>query len=121
LADACSATAATVGGKTVVTLSGFSGTQTSAGSLIDGRYTLTALASQITTATGQQLDGNGDGTPGDDFVFADSGTTTGNQLYRLYGDANGDRTVNAADLATYDDPHEYAVGVSTGRQRNRRD
>jgi hypothetical protein len=95
-----SATAATAGGKTVVTLTNFSGPLTSAGSLIDGRYALRALAGQI-SANGQPLDGNGDGTPGDDFVYADSGTTTGNQLYRLYGDANGDRIVNSLDLTLF--------------------
>src|SRR5204862_8327357 len=80
-----SATAQTVSGATVVTLSGFSGAEASSGgSLNDGRYTLTALASQI-TANGQQLDGNGDGTGGDNYVFADSGAATGSQLYRFFG------------------------------------
>src|SRR5205085_10018318 len=88
------ATAQAVSGATVVTLSGFSGAEASSGgSLNDGRYTLTALASQI-TANGQQLDGNGDGTGGDNFVFADSGLATGNQLFRFFGDVTGDRFVN---------------------------
>jgi hypothetical protein len=96
-----SATVATVNGATVVTLSGFSGSEASqGGSLNDGRYTLTALAAQI-TANGQQLDGNGDGTAGDNYVFADSGATSGNQLFRLYGDADGSRTVNALDLSLF--------------------
>jgi hypothetical protein len=95
------ATPQVVNGATVVTLSGFSGTEASSGgSLNDGRYTLTALANQI-TANGQQLDGNGDGTAGDNFVFADSGFTTGNQLYRFFGDVNGDRFVNGADFALF--------------------
>jgi len=47
------------------------------------------------------LDGNGDGSGGDDYVLADGGTTTGNQLFRLFGDATGDRTVNAADLTLF--------------------
>src|SRR5439155_6396583 len=95
------ATAATVSGATVVTLSGFSGAEASAGgSLNDGRYTLTALAAQI-TANGQQLDGNGDGVTGDNFTFADSGLATGSQLFRLYGDVNGDRFVNGADFALF--------------------
>jgi autotransporter-associated beta strand protein len=96
-----SATAQAVSGATVVTLSGFSGTEASSGgSLNDGRYTLTALAGQI-TANGQQLDGNGDGTAGDNFVFADSGQATGNQLFRFFGDINGDRFVNGADFALF--------------------
>src|SRR5205807_2479532 len=52
------ATANVVGGATVVTLNGFGGTPTQFGSLADGRYTLTALASQI-SAGGVQLDGGG--------------------------------------------------------------
>jgi hypothetical protein len=89
------ATAATVGGVTVVTLTGFTGAETANGSLNDGRYTLTALAGQI-TAGGLALDGNGDGTPGDDYVMTDNGQAGG--LYRLFGDANGDRRVDNADF-----------------------
>jgi hypothetical protein len=91
------ASAATVGGVTVVTLTGFSGVASSNGSLADGRYTLSALAAQI-TANGLQLDGNGDGAGGDNFTFADGGATSGNQLFRLFGDADANRVVNAADL-----------------------
>jgi hypothetical protein len=96
-----SATAQTVNGGTVVTLSGFSGAEASqGGSLNDGRYTLTALANQI-TANAFQLDGNGDGTAGDNFTFGDSGAATGNQLYRFFGDVNGDRFVNGTDFADF--------------------
>src|SRR5205823_10912312 len=42
------ATATVVGGVTVVTLNNFGGAATQFGSLADGRYTLTALAGQIT-------------------------------------------------------------------------
>jgi hypothetical protein len=94
------AAATVVGGNTVVTLSNFTGLETAAGSLTDGRYTLTALAGQI-AAGGRPLDGNGDGTAGDDYVFADSGTTTGNQLYRLFGDGDGNRVVNQSDLTLF--------------------
>ena len=41
-----SATTSVIGGVTVVTLSGFTGSEAQFGSLKDGRYTLTALASQ---------------------------------------------------------------------------
>src|SRR5262249_39705476 len=75
-----------VNGVTVVTLTGFGGPATQTGSLADGRYTLRALASQI-TAGGMQLDGNGDGTSGDNFVLV--GNTTTNKLFRLFGDADG--------------------------------
>jgi hypothetical protein len=104
------ATAQTVSGATVVMLSGFSGAEASfGGSLNDGRYTLTALATQI-TANGQQLDGNGDGTAGDNFTFGDSGAATGNQLYRFLGDITGDRFVNGADFALF----RTAFGSSSG-------
>jgi len=85
------AMAATVGGVTVVTLNAFTGAEANAGSLNDGRYTLTALANQITVG-GQQLDGNGDGTPGDNFVL---GPTA---LFRLYGDITGNGSVDNADF-----------------------
>ena len=62
------------------------------GSLIDGNYTLTILGSQITGEGGLQLDGNGDGTPGGDNVST---------LYRLFGDVNGDKTVNITDLTAF--------------------
>src|SRR5205085_3312664 len=86
------ATPNVVGGVTVVTLSNFTGAAAEFGSLADGRYTLTALAGQI-SAGGRSLDGNGDGTAGDNYVFTDA-----QGLFRLYGDVNGDRTVNGLDL-----------------------
>jgi hypothetical protein len=69
----------------------FGGSLTEFGSLIDGTYTLTVLSAQV-TGNGQPLNGDGDGGPGGDFTFG---------LHRLYGDANGDRTVNAADLTLF--------------------
>src|SRR5207253_4862649 len=86
------ATASVVGAVTVVTLTKFTGSETQFGSLGDGRYTLTALAGQI-SANGQPLDGNGDGTPGDNYTFGDA-----QGLFRLFGDANGDRRVDIADF-----------------------
>ena len=52
----------------MVTLT-FSGADTEFGSLADGRYTLTIFASQVSNANGN-LDGNGDGTGGDNYVMA---------------------------------------------------
>ncbi len=101
------ASVGTVNGVTVVTLTNFDGAGAEFGSLADGRYTLTALASQI-SAGGRQLDGNNDGTLGDDYVLAGS---TANGLYRLYGDANGDGTVNAFDFSQF----RNAFGSSTGQ------
>src|SRR5205085_9902062 len=69
------ATANVVGGVTVVTLGGFGGSAAQSGSLADGRYTLTALASQI-TAGGVQLDGGGG--PGTNYVLTSpAGSATG--------------------------------------------
>jgi hypothetical protein len=70
----------------------FSGALIEFGSLIDGTYTLTVIGSQVTGPGGLALDGDGDGTPGGDNV------TT---LYRLFGDADGNRTVNVADLTLF--------------------
>ncbi|HEY1379509.1 MAG TPA: right-handed parallel beta-helix repeat-containing protein, partial [Gemmataceae bacterium] len=83
-------------GRTVVTLT-FSGpfteANTAAGvnpSLIDGVYTLTISAAAVTDAAlGWALDGDGNGTPGGDRVFA---------THRLFGDADGDGDVDLLDL-----------------------
>src|SRR5439155_8512982 len=90
------ATAGVVGGVTVVTLNAFTGSAAQFGSLADGRYTLTALAGQVSTAGVTPLDGNGDSTPGDDYTFGDP-----QGLFRFYGDANGDRRVDVADLGQF--------------------
>jgi hypothetical protein len=96
-------TSQVVGGQTVVTLT-FSGPFTEGAgtflpnpSLIDGNYRLTARAAQITSG-GIQLDGDGNGTPGDDFVLGNAQT---DNLYRLYGEVNGDHTVNAFDFGQF--------------------
>jgi hypothetical protein len=78
------------GTQTVARLT-FSGAFTQSNSLIDGTYSLTVFGSQV-AANGQALDGDGDGAAGGDF---------GMNLYRLYGDADGNRTVNAADLTLF--------------------
>jgi hypothetical protein len=84
-----------IDGQTVATLTGFTGAATEFGSLANGDYTLTALAARISTLAGP-LDGNGDGVRGDDYTF---GSAQG--LYRLYGDATGDRRVDAGDLTMF--------------------
>jgi hypothetical protein len=83
---------------TVVTLS-FTGGAVEYGSLADGRYTLTALAGSITNVAGQ-LDGNGDGTGGDNYVLVGAPNTPTN-LFRFYGDINGDGTVSASDFVQF--------------------
>lgn len=82
-------TASIVGGVTVVTINGFTGGETQNGSLRDGRYTLTALASQI-TAGGLQLNN------GVNYTFGDA-----QGLFRFYGDINGDRRVDIADFGLF--------------------
>jgi streptogramin lyase len=76
----------------------FAGAATEGRSLADGRYTLTAVAGQISGKDGA-LDGNGDGIGGDDFVFV--GNTATNTLFRLFGDANGDGAVAANDFVPF--------------------
>lgn len=80
--------------RTTVTLT-FNGALSEFGSLADGRYTLTAFASQI---NGGVFDGNGDGVAGDDYVLASGGTTG---VFRLFGDANGNARVDSNDFAAF--------------------
>jgi len=87
---------------TVVTLQ-FAGAATEGRSLADGRYTLTALAGQISGKDGA-LDGNSDGIGGDDFVFASA--TTPNpptNIFRFFGDVDGDGDVDAANFLAFRD------------------
>jgi hypothetical protein len=102
-----SATASVFGDVTVVTLTGFTGSEAQFGSLGDGRYTLTALASQI-IAGSVARDGNGDGTPGDNYVLIGDPAT--NKLFRLFGDADGNGAVNSADFALF--RNYFGVGAS---------
>jgi hypothetical protein len=93
-----------------VTLTGFSGPETEFGSLRDGRYTLTALASQI-SAGGQALDGDADGTPGGNYVSPpDTYLGNGLRLYRLFGDANGDGVVDPTDLGQFRSAYNTMIG-----------
>jgi hypothetical protein len=101
---AFSASASTIGGVTVVTLSNFTGSATEFGSLADGRFTLTALANQISVG-GQALDGNGDGTPGDNYVFGEA-----QGLFRFFGDVNGDRHVDIADFGFFSGTFNLSTG-----------
>lgn len=93
------ATQAVVAGKTVVTLSGFTGTETEFGSLADGFYRVKVLSAQV-SAGGLALDGNGNGVadPTDDYQL--DGNTT-NKLFRYFGDANGDAAVSGIDFGFF--------------------
>jgi len=87
--------AASVSGN-AVTLT-FTGGSVNGTSLADGRYTLTVLASKV-SAGGGSLDGNGDGTGGDDYVLVG---TPANGLFRLFGDNDGDGDVDAQDFGAF--------------------
>lgn len=86
------ASSTVVGGKTLVTLNSFTGLETEdhltgVRSLRDGRYTLTALAANV-SAGGQQMASN--------FVFGDA-----QGLFRLFGDVTGDRRVDGTDFGLF--------------------
>jgi hypothetical protein len=100
-------------GRTVVTLT-FSGPETDPmsalnplnqnpaplPSLADGRYQLTVLSANVTGANGLALDGDDNGTAGGNYASPAeaSYSPTGLHLYRLFGDATGDGTVDLNDL-----------------------
>jgi hypothetical protein len=73
----------------------FAGPGLDAGSLPDGRFTLTLFAASL---LGDGLDGNGDGVGGDDFVLVGS---PANGLFRLFGDASGNGQVDASDFLAF--------------------
>jgi hypothetical protein len=77
-----------VGGKTVAVLT-FAGTQFVGGSLADGSYSLTVRADRARDRWGRELDGDGNGSVGGDRVDG---------FFRLFGDTDGDRDVDHADL-----------------------
>ena len=86
------ATSEVVNGKTIATLT-FSGDGLDTGnSLQDGNWRLTLNGAFIITSTGQQYDGDADGNPGGNYVF---------NFHRLFGDANGDRTVDGSDFSLF--------------------
>jgi len=75
-------------------------------SLADGRYTLTIFSAQVSNANGS-LDGNGDGIAGDNYVL---NGTPANGLFRLFGDADGNGTVNSTDFAAF--RNAFGLGAS---------
>src|SRR5262249_60190207 len=87
---------------TRVTLT-FHGALSDLGSLEDGRYTLTVIASQVSNANGN-LDGNGDGTAGDDYVLAsDAAPNPPTNIFRFFGDLDGDGDADAANFLAFRD------------------
>ena len=77
---------------------------TNFGSLEDGDYELMIDASRV-TAAGVELDGNGDGTTGDDYVMS-----AVDGFFRKYGDDSGDAAVGLTDFASF----RQAFGKSHG-------
>src|SRR5262249_10537312 len=69
----------------------FGGGLTESGSLMDGSYRLTVLSAQV-SGFGQSLDGDANGTAGGDFTL---------DLFRLFGDVNGDRSLNGLALTAF--------------------
>lgn len=84
------------GGNTIVTLT-FLGAGSEFGSLADGRYTLTGIATKLSTPTGALFDGNGDGVAGDNFVHVGAPGTAPN-LFRQFGDGDGDGDTDVLDF-----------------------
>lgn len=83
------AAASVIGGVTVVVLNNFTGLDTEGISLRDGRYTLTALHTNISNAGGA-LNG------GSNYTFGDA-----QGLYRYYGDVNFDRRIDGTDFGSF--------------------
>src|SRR5262249_11550750 len=92
---------------THVTLT-FSGAATEFGSLADGVYTLTVLAGKVSDVNGA-LDGDGDGTGGDDYVAVGS-PTADPKLFRLFGDFNGSGSVDGVDFLAF----RSTLGLASG-------
>ncbi len=67
-------------------------------SLADGRYTLTVFNGQVSNVAGQ-LDGDNNGTPGPDYILVGNPAT--NNLFRLFGDFDGDGNVAANDFIQF--------------------
>jgi hypothetical protein len=95
-----------VGGRTVATLT-FSGSGIVAGSLADGRYTLTTHSNLVTDyQLGTPLDGDGDGLAGGDRV---------DRFFRLFGDVNGDGQVDNTDRTAFLASYRSHVGMANYR------
>jgi len=89
-------------------------------SLQDGRYTMTVLSNQVSNSGGQ-LDGDGNGTGGDDFVFASaSAPNPPSNIFRFFGDLDGDGDVDATNFLSFRDvflgiaPYDPALDFDGG-------
>jgi hypothetical protein len=77
----------------------FSGALADHGSLIDGTYALTVFGAQVTGPGGLAMDGDNNGTAGGDFLYGTNQSLE--KLYRLFGDADGNRVVDVNDLILF--------------------
>jgi hypothetical protein len=68
-----------------------------AASLIDGAYQLTVIAAAV-QGVGGNLDGDGNGIGGDNFISPAAGP---GRIHRLFGDSDGDGDVDAVDFAAF--------------------
>jgi hypothetical protein len=92
------------GATTVVTLT-FNGALSEFGSLADGRYTLTVSASAVASAFGN-LDGNQDSVGGDDFTLTSAtAPTPPTNIFRFFGDSDGDGDVDAVNVLAFRDAY----------------
>src|SRR5262249_34935580 len=91
--------AAVDGSGTEVTLTFTGGSIDLGGSLSDGRYTLTIVASEF---TGNGFDGNSDVIPGDKYVLASAAAPNPpTNIFRFFGDLDGDGDVDASNFLTF--------------------
>lgn len=100
---ATQATTAVVNGRTVVTLTFGGAFVEASGSLKDGNYDLKIIGSKV-TFNGESLDGDSDGQVGGDYRFgADQNDNLKaiDNFFRFFGDADGDRDVDASDLGIF--------------------
>jgi len=72
-----------------------------AGSLPDGNYTLTIVATRTADAAGNAFDGDGDGIGGDDGF---------QRFFRYFGDTDGDRDVDFLDTYWFQRTYGRATG-----------
>jgi hypothetical protein len=80
----------------------FTGSLTDASrSLLDGNYRLQILASHVRDAAGNSLDGNSDTVAGDAYV---------DEFFRLFGDVDGDRDVDANDHRAFQSTYRKRQG-----------
>lgn len=86
------------GVQTIATITFAGGFVENGGSLSDGNYALTIKAGLVHDAALNALDGNGDGTSGDDRAW---GQAEVDGFFRLFGDSDGDRDVDGQDYGRF--------------------